>query len=131
MRLKYGLAFILGAAPLFLLSARAFSDNVPVNITNDGTEAILVTVYDVSVQPRAVVVSSQRVNGFSTIPVNVPSDSRGRANIAWTAVTVDPENRKCGHAVRQNLADSSAVTVHANDECAARPPEPRATSYEE
>ncbi len=115
MHLKQGLALMFGIAPL-LLATTAFADDVPVNITNDGTDAIMVTVYDMSVRPRAKIFS-QRVNGFATIPVNVSSDSTGRANIAWTAVTVDPSERKCGHAVREGLGTSSAVNVHATENC--------------
>jgi hypothetical protein len=117
MHLKQGLAWVFGAAPL-LLGAPAFSDDVPVNITNDGTDAIMVTVYDTSVRPH-VKILSQRVNGFATVPVNVSSDSTGRANIAWTAVTVDPNERKCGHAARPGLGTSSAVTVNATEDCGA------------
>ena len=101
---------------LWLLSTRAIADGVPVTVTNDGTEDIVVTIYDTTVGPKALVLS-QRINGFTTIPVNLSQDSTGRANMAWTAVTVDPSHRRCGHADRPGLADSSSVTVHADAEC--------------
>jgi hypothetical protein len=121
---------LLGVAPLALLSLPALSDGADVHITNDGTEDIMVTVYDTSVGPRAVVFS-QRVNGFTTIPVNVSLDSAGRANISWTAVTVDPNNPKCGHADRIGLPESASVHVRADAECGANQPAATAAAFEE
>jgi hypothetical protein len=109
---------LLSAIPLMLLSAAAVGglNGVDVTISNDGTEDVLVTVYDTSTQPTSVVLS-QRLNGFTRIPVSLPPDSSGRADIAWTAVTVDPNSRRCGHADKQGLADAASVQVHADSEC--------------
>jgi hypothetical protein len=126
---KHGLALLLSVTPLMLLSTPALSDGVAVNITNDGTEDIVVTVYDMSLGPKAVILS-QRVNGFTTIPVNVSQDAHGRANLAWTAVTVDPHNRKCGHADRMDLGKSASVNVHADADCGVSQPSATGASFE-
>jgi hypothetical protein len=130
MFIKKCLFLLLGVTPLALLSAVAWSDGVTVNVTNDGTEDIQVTVYDTTVGPKAMILS-QRVTGFTTVPVTVSQDATGRANLAWTAVTIDPNNRKCGHADRTGLTDASSVHVRADAEC--RPDQPAAalTSFDE
>jgi len=127
MRLRQGLACVVGSASLMLCGVAALADTVAVNLTNDSTDAIVLTVYDTSLSPRAVVLS-QRVSGFSTIPVNVSQDATGHANLAWTAVTVDPNNRRCGHARSSGLGDSASVNVHADADCATKA---SAVSYEE
>jgi hypothetical protein len=112
---------LLGCLPLLLLSTGALSglNGVDVTIANDGTEDVTVTVYDTSIQPNGVVLSRERINGFTRIPVSLAADETGRGNLAWTAVTVDPHTRKCGHATRAGLTDSALVNVHADSECAA------------
>ena len=109
-------AMLLCTASL-LIAGRALADGVPVTITNDGTEDIEVTIYDTTVGPRAVVLS-QRLNGFSTVPLQLSSDPTGRANLSWTAVTVDPRSRRCGHADSHGLSESASVHVHADGVCA-------------
>lgn len=123
MQLKHRFAALLCAAPLALAGERAVSDALTVNIINDGTEDIVVTVYDTSHHQRTVILS-QRVNGFSTVPVNIPQNSRGSANLSWAAVTVDPSNRRCGYGNGFGLGASSTVTVHADSECRAHPTTP-------
>jgi hypothetical protein len=96
-------------------------NGVDVTIANDGTEDVVVTLYDTSGQPNgqpnAVVFARERINGFTKIPVSLAADESGRANLAWTAVTVDPQSRKCGHATRVGLTDAALVSVHADAEC--------------
>ena len=108
---------------LLLVAAAAVggSNGVDVTIANDGTEDVVVTLYDTSSQPNgqanAVVFARERINGFTKIPVSLTADESGRANLAWTAVTVDPQSRKCGHATRTGLTDAAMVSVHADAEC--------------
>jgi len=110
---------VLGCLPLLLVSAAAVGglNGVDVTIANDGTDDVVVTVYDTSIQPNSVVLSRERINGFTKIPVSLAADDTGRANLAWTAVTVDPRSRKCGHATSVGLTDSASVAVHADAEC--------------
>jgi hypothetical protein len=111
---------LLSSIPLVLMSGAAVGglNGIDVTITNDGTEDVVVTVYDTSTQPNSVVLSHERINGFTRIPVSLSPDESGRGNIAWTAVTADANSRKCGHANTQGLTDSASVHVHADTECA-------------
>jgi len=118
MHRKIGKALWFGMAPLLLVGATALSgEGVAVNITNDGTDDIVVTVYDTTVGPNAVVLAHARINGFTTIPVSLSPDAKGRANLSWTAITADSTDRKCGHEDNTGLGDSSSVTVHADLDC--------------
>ncbi len=110
---------LLSCLPLLLVSAAAIGglNGIDVTITNDGTEDVLVTVYDTSTHPQSVVMSRERINGFTSIPVSLAADDTGRGNVAWTAVSVDPNSRKCGHAVTSGLSDSASVAVHADAQC--------------
>jgi hypothetical protein len=109
---------LLGALPLLLVGASAVgSDGVEVNITNDGTEDIEVTVYDLNVGPNAVILSHARINGFTKVPVTVAPGETGMANLSWRAVTADANNRKCGRADGVRVSDSSLLKVHADSSC--------------
>jgi hypothetical protein len=112
---------ILSCLPLLLVSAAAVGglNGVDVVITNDSTEDVMVTVYDTSTHPSSVLFASARINGFTKIPVALSPDETGRGNVAWTAVSVDPRSRKCGHASSTGLTDSQAVSVHADAECSS------------
>ena len=110
---------LLSCLPLLLLSSTALGGlgGVEVKITNDSTDDIVVTVYDTSREPHGVVISHERINGFTTVLVSLMADETGRANLSWTAVTADPTARKCGHENQVGLADSASVKVHADSEC--------------
>jgi hypothetical protein len=119
MRNKIHSALILGCLPLLLSSqaARGGLNGIDVKITNNGTENIVVTVYDTSTQPNSIVLAHERINGFSTVPVTLIADAGGRANLSWTAITADPNLHRCGHASSAGLNDADSVNVHADSEC--------------
>jgi hypothetical protein len=109
-----------GVLSALLASASALADDgVPLKIINDGTTDIVVTVYDLNASPRRVVVASQRINGFSAVPISVTAGEDGMGNVSWTATTVDSDGRLCGRASRQNLANDSEVHVHADTPCSS------------
>ena len=109
---------LFGVVPLLLVGATALGgEGVDVTIANDGTEDIVVTVYDTTVGPDAVVLSHARIGGFTTVPVSVSPDANGRANLSWTAMTTDANFRKCGHQEGVELANASSLTVHADGSC--------------
>jgi len=112
---------MLRCLPLLLLSEAAVGglNGVDVVINNDSTDDVVVTVYDTSTHPSSVVLASERINGFTHIPVALSLDETGRGNVAWTAVSVDPRSRKCGHAENMGLTDSQAVNVHVDSECSS------------
>lgn len=111
---------VLGLLPLLLVGASALGgEGVEVNITNDGTEDIVVTVYDLNVGPKAVILSHARINGFTTVPVTVAPGETGMARLSWRAVTADATERKCGRADAVSVADSASLNVHADSTCRA------------
>jgi len=106
------------AAPLLLTATAAIGgEGVEVNVTNDGTEDLMVTVYDESIGPNAVVLANAHINGFTTVPVSLAPDATGHAKISWTAISTDSNFRKCGHADRIEVGNSSSLTVHADSDC--------------
>lgn len=110
-------ALILGLVLPFVGGATAFGDGVAVKITNNGTDAVVVTIYDMSTRPYQVVLMDARINGFTSVPVSVLADSTGKANLRWTATSVDARDHKCGHDSKVGLGDSESVNVYADSEC--------------
>jgi hypothetical protein len=114
MRSHAKVRLILGCLPL-LLASTAFA-GVDVKITNDGTQDIVVTVYDMSTSPQRVVLTNARINGFTSVPISVVADATGRANLSWTATSTDPVFPKCGHEDTV-VSNSASVKVHADSSC--------------
>jgi hypothetical protein len=104
-------------AAMICSGAALADDGVPLKIMNDGTTDIVVTVYDLNASPRRIVVSGQRISGFSTIPISVTPGPDGMGNVSWTAITVDSDGRLCGRANRQSLANDTEIHVHADSPC--------------
>ena len=110
----------LCAPTLMLFGAIAFAgDGVNLSITNDSVNNVFVTVRDMNTNPSVIVLEHQLINGFATIPLSVSTDATGRANISWTAIRADAQDRRCGHAARKGLDNDANVNVHADSECAA------------
>jgi hypothetical protein len=109
------------SAALFLLfaaSVPAGDVDVDLTVTNDGTTNIFVTLYDMSANPPHVtVMHHERINGFTSVPISVSADSNGRANVYWTATSVDSFSRKCGRGATGDLNNNAAVKVQANSSC--------------
>ncbi|MGB6306156.1 MAG: hypothetical protein WBF89_00085 [Steroidobacteraceae bacterium] len=117
MRSHLKTLLILGALPL-LWAGAACAEGVDVKITNDGTQDIVVTVYDTSTSPQRVVLTNARINGFTSVPISLVADATGRANLSWTATSTDPTFPKCGHADTV-VSNSASVKVHADSSCGA------------
>jgi hypothetical protein len=111
---------LLLAAPLLLAATTAFGgEGVDVTITNDSTEDLVVTIYDESIGPNAVVLAHAHISGFTSIPVSVSPDASGHASVSWTATTTDSKFRRCGHQDAVQLGDSASLTVHADSSCSS------------
>lgn len=82
-----------------------------------GTRDIVVTVYDMNAQPQRVLLQNARINGFTSVPVSAIADASGRANLSWTATSVDATFAKCGHDDTRGVSNDAAVTVHADSSC--------------
>jgi hypothetical protein len=104
--------------PLVLFAATSLGgEGIDLNITNDGTSNIFVTVYDTNTAPPTAVMQNARISGFTTVPVSVTPDVEGKANVSWTATSGDDGARRCGHGVRAGLESSATVNVHADSGC--------------
>ncbi len=93
-------------------------EGVEVKITNDGTEDIVVTVYDMNTSPERVVLTNARINGFTSVPVSLVGDASGKANLSWTATSTDAVFPKCGHA-NTAVGNDGSVIVRADSSCGA------------
>ncbi|MGO9987311.1 MAG: hypothetical protein ACLPSY_00900 [Steroidobacteraceae bacterium] len=102
---------------LCLASASAHAQGLTITIKNDTTSNIFVTVYDLNTNPVQKLLSNQLMNGFATVTVPLTSDSSGQGHLSWTAITVDPDMRQCGHNDKPNLSDGATVRVHADGDC--------------
>ena len=116
MRKRIMAAAVVLILPLVSRNAAVGADGVQVTITNDGTEDIMVTVYDMNTHPHRVVLVNTRINGFTSVPISLVGDRVGRAKLSWTATSADAASRKCGHA-RSVVGDDGTVNVHADSRC--------------
>jgi hypothetical protein len=107
---------ILGCLPLLLAGTALGGEGVEVKITNDGTEDIVVTVYDMNTSPKRVILTNAHINGFTSVPVTLIADATGKANLAWTATSTDPAFPKCGHA-NTVVSNEGSVNVRADSSC--------------
>ena len=107
------------ALPLLMSGTALGGEGVQVKITNDGTQDIVVTVYDMNAKPRAILLQNARINGFTSVPVSAIADATGHANLSWTATSADEKSAKCGHGDTSGLRNDSAVDVHADSSCSA------------
>jgi hypothetical protein len=85
------------ALPLLMIGTALGGEGVQVKITNDGTQDIVVTVYDMNAKPRAILLQNARINGFTSVPVSAIADATGHANLSWTATSTDETSAKCGY----------------------------------
>lgn len=118
MRSHVKAGLILSCLPLLFAGTALGGDGIDVKITNDGTQDILVTVYDMDASPQRVVLANARINGFTSVPISLIGDAAGRASLSWTAATTDKAFRQCGHADTV-VSDAASVNVHADSSCGA------------
>jgi hypothetical protein len=110
-------ALLMLAMPLLMTGTALGGEGIQVKITNNGTQDIVVTVYDMNASPRAILLQNAHINGFTSVPVSAIADATGRANLSWTATSSDATSTKCGHADTLGLGNDSAVNVHADSSC--------------
>jgi len=109
---------LVGLSLMLLVATAAIADDpVTIRIYNDEADDIIVTVYDTNAQPPGVVIDSQRINGFSWIPVSVAAGAVGNGHVKWIARTAEASFRRCGHREMRGIADDSFVYVSANSSC--------------
>jgi len=117
MRSPSKAVLFMSCLPL-LYAGTVLGQGVEIKITNDGTEDIVVTVYDKTTNPARAVLTNQRINGFTSVPISLMGDATGRANLSWTATSADAASPKCGHADTV-VSNADSVNVHADSSCSA------------
>ena len=112
---------------LLTLSAGATAigdDMVAIKINNDGTDDILVTVYDMNAEPPGAVIVRQRISGFAWIPVSATAGRAGFGHIQWTATSAVAGQHRCGQRDMRGLGNDDSVSVFADSPCVARASQP-------
>jgi len=94
---------------------------VAITITNDNTNDILVTLYDMNTHPHSKLLDGQRINGFASVPISVAAGPGGTGHVSWRATTADADDPRCGHKDKPGLVDQASVHVHAHSTCASGP----------
>jgi hypothetical protein len=117
MRATVNAALFISCLPLVLIGTALGGEGVQVKITNDGTEDVVVTVYDTSAQPQRILLQNARINGFTAVPVSAIADANGRAHLSWTATSTDAKSPRCGHDAAQGVSNDSSVSVHVDSSC--------------
>jgi hypothetical protein len=114
------LAAALASLMLSLGSLSVFGQQgggVMLTISNDTSNNLLVTVYDMGTSPRQQVLSSRLINGNGSITISVTQDTSGTGHVWWTAMNLDRDMRKCGHDDKANLNDGDTVNVYVDGDC--------------
>jgi hypothetical protein len=111
-------ALILTCMPLLLFESAARADGIDVTISNDGTENLVVTVYDMNSSPKRAVLTNARINGFSSLSISLVTDASGKARLSWTATSTDPTFPKCGHS-DETVGNAGSVSVRADSSCSS------------
>jgi hypothetical protein len=113
-------SFASACVSLLLFIPAAFgADGLMITINNDSSDNLFVTVYDRSLSPPQQVLSHTALYGNASLTVSIGADRSGHGHLSWTATTVDPVMRKCGHDQKSHLNDGDTVNVHANGDCAS------------
>ena len=114
-------AVILGFLLTLSAGATAVADDmVALRITNDDTDDILVTVYDMNAEPPGAVIVHQRINGFAWIPVSVTAGRAGFGHVRWTATSAVSGQHRCGQRDTRGLGNDDSVPVFADSPCVPR-----------
>jgi hypothetical protein len=109
-------ALVIGVIPILIGGTDALGDEgISIHITNDGTVDLYVSVNDTNL--HSPIIEHQRLNGFATLPITASADDKGLANITWTTISVDNNDRHCGRGTRTSLDNDATVNVHADSGC--------------
>jgi hypothetical protein len=90
---------------------------IMLTINNNTSDNLLVTIYDMGVSPRQTILPNRPIYGNASITVSISEDASGSGHVLWTAMSQDPDMRKCGHEDKANLKNEDTVSVYADGEC--------------
>ncbi|MDB6086508.1 MAG: hypothetical protein JWN43_4389 [Gammaproteobacteria bacterium] len=111
---------LFGLSLMLLLGDSALGDDmVTIRIYNDGSDSIVVTVFDLNASPPGTALASQRINGFAWVPLSVEAGADGNGHVKWMARSGDEDFQRCGRGNVRALGDDASVRVSANSGCAS------------
>lgn len=113
-------ARLASTAAIVLASAAAFGQSMIITLSNDSTNSLYVTVYDMNAQPPLKVLVNASVNGNASITVSISPDSSNQGHLFWTATTVDRDMRACGRGNSDELNDGDSVSITADSDCSGQ-----------
>jgi|SRR5450631_4348779 hypothetical protein len=90
---------------------------IMLTISNNTSDNLLVSVYDLGASPRQQILANRPIYGNASITVSITEDATGSGHLWWTAMSLDPDMRKCGHDDKANLSDGDTVNVSADGDC--------------
>ncbi len=90
---------------------------IVLTIDNNTSDNLLVTIYDMGVSPRQTILSNRQIYGNASITVSISADASGSGRVLWTAMSLDPDMRMCGHEDKTNLKNGDTVSVYADGDC--------------
>jgi hypothetical protein len=115
--------FFLAVACLSMAcSAARAGDTVTISVTNDDTDAILVTVFDMNTRPHVKVLDGQKISGFASVTISVAAGAGATGHVYWRAANLDPDRPRCGHRDRAGLSNEASVHVFARSRCPSAHP---------
>jgi hypothetical protein len=99
-------------------SAAVFADDgLTITLLNNSSDNVLVTVYDQNTRPPRKILAATAIYGSASLTVSISVDAQGQGHLSWTAVSMDPDMRKCGKGDNAKLTTSVTVSVHADGDC--------------
>jgi hypothetical protein len=113
----------LAALVFTLLSSSSFSafgqdGGVTLTISNDTSDILLVSIYDLGSSPRQQILANRPIYGGASLTVSITEDESGKGHLWWSAMTQDRDMRTCGHDDKAGLNDGDTVSVYAGGDCA-------------
>jgi hypothetical protein len=106
---------------LTFAGAGAFADDkVPITVTNDNNDDVIVSLFDMNTTPRTKLLSHQRINGFASVPIAVTADANGNGHVYWKARSSGSDTPKCGAKDKPGLSTDASVHVYAKSACASK-----------
>jgi hypothetical protein len=94
------------------------ADGVNISVTNNTTDDLRVTVYDLNTHPAQKVLMKDVINGFATLLISITPDESGHGHLSWKATTVGGGSmRRCGRHDNAGLKNGDDVHIYANAEC--------------
>ena len=119
MRITSKAAIILGISLALLASGSASAcDTVQLRLYNDGSDSIVVTVWDLNARSAGPAVISERIDGFAWIPMLVNAGADGNGHIVWSARSDDETFLRCGRRDMDGLGEDESVRIFVDSRCA-------------